>query len=135
MCCSRSGPSGESLLNSRSSPLCTPARSVPSCPQPLVLTKLLSVSVDLPGVNISNKWPHPRILFPVWLLTLCTVFTECTTSRNIMLSLLQWLCSISFHPWVNVSASPTVLVVLSFRCEFQGSNVGHQACTTSTFTC
>lgn len=61
-----------------------PDRGVPPRPQPLAITKLLSVSGDLPGVNILSKWPYSCILFPVWLFTLCIIFSEFTTLWNIL---------------------------------------------------
>ena len=44
--------------------------AIPPSPQALETTLLLSVSMDLPVLNIPYKWNHTYVVFCIWLISL-----------------------------------------------------------------
>lgn len=71
LCNRHRSPVSEYFINPTRNPILTKqALPLPLLPQPLAITPLLYVSMDLPLRDISDQWTHQFVAFCVWLLSL-----------------------------------------------------------------
>ena len=68
-------------------------------PQPLVITSLLSIFMDLPILDISYKWNHTTCDLLIWLLLLSIMFPRFIHVVRMYQYLILW--SLMFH-YMNV---------------------------------
>ena len=82
--------------------LCTHGRVTAHLPsaQPLVTTSLLSVSMDLPLLDILHKWNHKvcGLVCPTSFTCHNEIYLRCSTNQYVLHSFL-WLYNISFFPF------------------------------------